>query len=517
MSPEELHEVERYLEARIRFIRAALGPTMHINDDLRRLLHEQPWGIFTLPLSGEDSFSNEYGRAVSGADVQPSANDWADRFTYLSVSGEPIPMEELPSVIALSGAAPPMQLIRIHDNVNNRHVDLYAIARAHFDSDGQVIGSVAVSIAVAEWGADRSWASHTSLHMLLRQTPNAIAIVDCTGRVLACSDAWRALPEVGDGNPVGRNIDDMLPESEPGWPDRWAAVLRGETVVEDSVLMPDPTTGDRRYMQLRYMPWRTGFGDIGGGVLYRRDVTAERLATHKLQHANRTLRRQNDALEQFAYAASHDLQEPLRAMRQFAELLDRRYGSTLDERGSRYLGHIIDGASRISDMVDGLLAFARAGESVMLEPVCLADSLARVTPDLMPRLADCGGTLTFETDLPTVLGTPTTIDSALRNVLTNAIKYRSDARALTVHIRTEREEGDTLLFVEDNGRGFAPEHNERLFRLFRRLDNVDGVEGFGIGLAVVRRQLDAIGATIEAVSAVEKGTNIVIRLRSSPG
>lgn len=504
-------EVVRYLTARGRFLGATLGERIDVDAELRRFLHEQPWGAFVLPLNGQDSFANEYARALTGADVPATADDWADRFLYQDSDGDPLPIDHLPSIVALSGETPPPRRIRLYDRENDERVDIYAYACPHLGADGQVLGSIGISLGVADWARDRSWGTHTSLSMLLRQTPNAIAILDRDGRYLACSVEWRAQSECTVSDPVGVLHEDAFDDPDPRWRDHVARVLRGETVGEDAMPVPSPVGGIPRYVQWRYVPWHNPFGDVGGVVMYRRDVTSEQHAQRRLKRANRTLRRQNEALEQFAYAASHDLQEPLRSIRQFAELMSRRYEDELDERGQRYLGHMVAGAQRISSMVDGLLAFARAGESVDLDVVSLDDRLRHVLVNLEASISESDGVVKVVAPLPPVLGHTATVDSALQNVLSNAIKYRAPSRRLRVHVSAEVDGEYVVVRIRDNGRGFASEHSERVFRLFRRLDNVADTRGSGLGLALVRRQLDAIGASISAESAPDQGTTITLR------
>lgn len=207
------------------------------------------------------------------------------------------------------------------------------------------------------------------------------------------------------------------------------------------------------------------------------------------------LRRSNADLEQFAYVASHDLQEPLRKVASFCQLLARRYSGQLDERADTYIGFAVDGARRMQLLIDDLLAFSRVGRADRpLQVVALDDCLRRAREDLSGRLRDSGATVVSD-PLPTLIGDPGLLTQLFANLIGNAVKFRGEAPPI-IRFRASRTAQGWDLSCTDNGIGIAPEHAERVFALFQRLHARDEYEGTGIGLSLCRRIVEFHGGRL---------------------
>ncbi|MET8945786.1 ATP-binding protein [Streptomyces sp. NPDC004542] len=224
------------------------------------------------------------------------------------------------------------------------------------------------------------------------------------------------------------------------------------------------------------------------------------------------LKRSNTELEQFAYVASHDLQEPLRKVSSFTQLLQRRYGGQLDAKADQYIAFAVDGANRMQTLINDLLAFSRVGrvhndhQTVDQEAV-----LSRVLDDLSVAVEETGAEITHD-PLPTVVGDTTQLAMLWQNLLSNAIKFRSPDRPPRIHISAARE-GDTWEFaVSDNGIGIAPEFHEKVFTLFQRLHTKDAYPGTGIGLAMCKKVVEFHGGVIGIDPAYTSGTRVVFTL-----
>lgn len=224
------------------------------------------------------------------------------------------------------------------------------------------------------------------------------------------------------------------------------------------------------------------------------------------------LKRSNAELEQFAYVASHDLQEPLRKVSSFTQLLQRRYGGQLDDRADQYIGFAVDGANRMQTLINDLLAFSRVGRvhndhrTVALEAV-----LGRVLDDLSVSVEETGAEITHD-PLPVVVGDTTQLGMLWQNLLSNAIKFRSPDRPPRIHISAVRE-GDTWDFaVADNGIGIAPEFHEKVFTLFQRLHTKDAYPGTGIGLAMCKKVVEFHGGRIGIDPDRTSGTRVLFTL-----
>jgi signal transduction histidine kinase len=203
------------------------------------------------------------------------------------------------------------------------------------------------------------------------------------------------------------------------------------------------------------------------------------------------LQRSNSDLEQFAYVASHDLQEPLRKVTSFCQLLERRYGGRLDERADQYIGFAVDGARRMQVLIDDLLAFSRVGRKTGdFVQVDMNEVLATALDNLSPSIEYSHAEVTCDT-LPVVHGDPVLLTAVFQNLISNAIKFRGDDPP---RIRVTAADG--TFSVTDNGIGIEPEYADRVFVIFQRLHPRSTYPGTGIGLAMVRRIVDYHGGNV---------------------
>lgn len=229
------------------------------------------------------------------------------------------------------------------------------------------------------------------------------------------------------------------------------------------------------------------------------------------------LARSNDDLEQFAYVASHDLQEPLRKVASFCQLLEQRYGDQLDERGLTYLAFAVDGAKRMQALIADLLDFSRVGRNGDAFVACDLGAIAREVVDQEAEVLG-DGQVTIG-DLPTVTADPVLWRALLANLVGNAAKYRSPDRPLVVDLRAERGDAEWILTCTDNGIGVEPRFRERVFVIFQRLHTADRYDGTGIGLALCRKIVEFHGGQIwieEPPGGVGTSVRWTVPLLASP-
>ncbi|WP_459546587.1 sensor histidine kinase [Nocardia sp. X0981] len=230
------------------------------------------------------------------------------------------------------------------------------------------------------------------------------------------------------------------------------------------------------------------------------------------------LRRSNAELEQFAYVASHDLQEPLRKVTSFCQLLEKRYGSQLDERGKQYIDFAVDGAKRMQVLINDLLTFSRVGRmSDRNQPVRLDQALDKALANLSAAVEDTEAVVERPAELPEILGEPTLLVMLWQNLLSNAIKFRRPGLAplIRLEVAAAAEDPDALLLsVTDNGIGIPPEFAEKVFVIFQRLHARDEYTGTGIGLAVCKKIVEYHGGRIWIDTAHTGGTRICFTLRA---
>jgi signal transduction histidine kinase len=231
----------------------------------------------------------------------------------------------------------------------------------------------------------------------------------------------------------------------------------------------------------------------------RRRILAEleslEAAREELTQRAHELQRSNAELEQFAYVASHDLQEPLRKVASFCQMLERRYGDQLDERGHQYIAFAVDGAKRMQDLINDLLAFSRVGRLTDEQvDVDLGAVVEEIRGELGGAIEETGARVDVG-PLPTVRGDRSLLAAVFRNLIANAIKFRGDDPPV-VRISALRDEGAWDFTVADNGIGIDDEYAERIFVIFQRLHTRAVYEGTGIGLAVCRKIIEYHGGRI---------------------
>ncbi|MBB5933890.1 signal transduction histidine kinase [Streptomyces zagrosensis] len=228
------------------------------------------------------------------------------------------------------------------------------------------------------------------------------------------------------------------------------------------------------------------------------------------------LQRSNTELEQFAYVASHDLQEPLRKVSSFTQLLQRRYGGQLDTRADQYIDFAVDGANRMQILINDLLDFSRVGRLHNAhQGVDLDTVLERTLSALSVGIEEAGATITYD-PMPTLVADPTQIGMLWQNLIGNAVKFRRQDQAPDIHITAAREDDLWRFTITDNGIGIAPEYADKVFVIFQRLHTKDVYSGSGIGLAMCKKIVEFHGGTIAVDPTYQAGTRITFTLAPEP-
>jgi signal transduction histidine kinase len=245
------------------------------------------------------------------------------------------------------------------------------------------------------------------------------------------------------------------------------------------------------------------------------DLGAVREAQERIEWVNGQLQKQaeellrsNRDLEQFAYVASHDLQEPLRKVASFCQLLQRRYAGQLDERADQYIAFAVDGAQRMQRLINDLLAFSRIGRlTTGFVEVDLNDVMETVAAQTDAARGYADGELTW-TPLPTVLGEEPLLANLLANLVSNSLKFRRPNVPPRVEITAQRLRDEWEISCRDNGIGIEPEFADKIFVIFQRLHAKDAYPGTGIGLAIVKKIVEYHGGRVWVETDVDQGTLI---------
>ncbi|NUQ00285.1 MAG: hypothetical protein HUU35_10565 [Armatimonadetes bacterium] len=246
-------------------------------------------------------------------------------------------------------------------------------------------------------------------------------------------------------------------------------------------------------------------------ALLREEIAIRRETEGALTRQARELARSNADLEQFAYVASHDLQEPLRMVASYLQLLERRYRPQLDRDAVEFIDYAVDGANRMRALINDLLAYSRVGtRGKPFEPCDMNAVLARALANLEVAIQEHHASVTAG-ELPTVPGDRTQLTQLFQNLIANAVKFRSEEPP-RIEVSAERDESGWRFAVRDNGIGIAPEHASRVFLVFQRLHTRSEYEGTGIGLAICKKIVERHGGRIWVDSIPGKGSVFMFTL-----
>jgi PAS domain S-box-containing protein len=355
------------------------------------------------------------------------------------------------------------------------------------------------------------------LSQIVEVSGDAIFSEDLDGTITS----WNAAAE----RLYGRTAEEMV--GRPTWhmlPEETALQLRsvhemalsGERVdrFDTFHLRPD---GRHIAVSVTVSPLRDHEGAMAGLATSVQDVTDRVQLTAELEDARRTQERQNVSLarsnrdlEQFAFVASHDLSEPLRAMTGFVQLLEKRYAEVLDERGLGYVAHIVDGSARMRTLIEDLLEYSRY---LLVDPTGRLVRTGEAAREVASSM-ELSGVVVGE--LPDVWYDETSVRAVLQNLIGNAVKFHKPDTAPVVEVTGRTEDGRVLLCVDDNGIGIEPQYRDRIFGMFARLHVREAYSGTGIGLAIVQQVAERSGGTAWVEESHLGGSRFCVTLPAVP-
>jgi PAS domain S-box-containing protein len=343
------------------------------------------------------------------------------------------------------------------------------------------------------------------LAAIVESSQDAILSQDLTGRIQSWNRGATRMFGYSISEIIGCSSELLIPEISR--PELDAALARARAGEATEQLVSEWVRKDRTRLAVAVTisPFLQN-GEVSGLSMIVRDITSLRAKTVELE-------RSNEELEQFAFVASHDLQEPLRMVVSFMDLLKRSHAGALDETALKYVDFAVDGASRMKQLIDALLVYsrvdARGGDFERVQLSAVFENVIRLIPLLVQ---ESGARITCDV-LPEVWGDSAQLEQLMQNLLSNAIKFRSD-RPLEIRVKCSDQSTHWEVSVQDNGIGFETRHADRIFQMFQRVHDRDS--GSGIGLAIARRIIGRHGGRIWANAVAGEGAVFRFTLPKHP-
>jgi PAS domain S-box-containing protein len=375
-----------------------------------------------------------------------------------------------------------------------------------YDAEAQILKWVGTCTDIEE--KKREAEAFAARAAIVEAADDAIIGEDLEGNIVTWNGGARRLYGYSAEEAIGQSAALLIPPEMPGELPEILKTIRGGETMEHHETVRVRKDGKRLDVSFTLSPIKDGQGKITGIAGIARDIT-------EAKQAEADLRRSNAELEQFAFVASHDLQEPLRAMAGTVQILQRRYQGQLDARADEIITHAVAAVTRMQTLVSDLLAFSRLnrhGDSFALTDFTAV--LRDVSANLEVAIAESGAVITCD-DLPEVMADASQMRQLLQNLLSNSIKFRGQ-QSLQIHISARREENKWLFSIRDNGPGIEPQYFERIFVIFQRLHTRDEYPGTGIGLAVCKKIVERHGGRIWLESEEGKGTTFFFTIADAP-
>lgn len=383
------------------------------------------------------------------------------------------------------------------------------------DASGRIVGASKVARDITE--QTKATEAQERLAAIVESSDDAIISKDLNGIIRSWNRGAERTFGYKAEEAIGQHISILaVPERSDEMPNILERISRGERI-DHYVTKRRTKDGRVLSVSLTVSPVRDASGRIVGASKVARDMTEREQHQQALREANAALKRSNADLEQFAYSASHDLQEPLRMVATYTELLRKKFGQQLGERGDEYIRYAVEGALRMERLIKDLLAFTQAS-SLGQEPtewVDANDVVDDVLANLATAIADSNATVTRDT-LPAVRIHKFQLQQLFQNLIGNAIRYRG-ADPPRIHVGVGRSDGEWVFSVQDNGIGIDQQYKEQVFGIFKRLHSAAEYPGTGMGLAICQRIVQRAGGRIWVESELGRGSTFFFTLAAEPG
>lgn len=371
---------------------------------------------------------------------------------------------------------------------------------------GQECRAVTLDISTRKQAADalESSLGHIKLIQDAIDAHSLVAITDHRGKIIYANDKFCAVSQYAHKELLGQNhrILNSGFHSKEFFRELWKGIAK--RYIWKGEIRNRAKDGSLYWLDATIVPFINAVGSPYQYVAISTEISQRKRLEQLMERQIEELARSNAELAQFAYVATHDLQEPLRAVTSCVQLLGKHYEGRLDARADEYIAHAVTGTQRMHALINDLLTYSQINASQSLVPVDCTALLDNVLASLMLAIAESGAVITHE-PLPTVNGIPSQLMQLFQNLIGNALKFRGN-RPPAIRIGAVLTAGEWLFSVADNGIGMEPQYCERIFRVFQRLHTRTEYPGTGIGLAICKKVVEHHGGRIWVESQLKQGS-----------
>jgi len=373
--------------------------------------------------------------------------------------------------------------------------------------DGLMVLSVIVDISERKRIEAEKKIAEEQFRLAVEACPSGMIMVDRAGTIVLANAETERLFGYSRQELIGQSVDMLVParlrQAHPEFRGTFVAHPGTRAMGVGRDLFGLRKDGTEFPVEVGLNPIETREGLLVLSVIV--DISARKRAEQAIVDHSRNLQRSNADLEQFAYVAAHDLQEPLRMVASYTELLAVRYGGKLDDKADKYIRYAVDGAKRMQGLISDLLAYSRVGtQGKPLQPTQSGIVVSHVIEQMRARIQEAQAEIACGM-LPTVKADEMQLRQLFQNLIGNALKFRSE-RVPRIRLDARRQNREWLFSVEDNGIGIDGQYAERVFQMFQRLHERGKYEGSGIGLAIAKRIVERHGGKIWFESEPDRGT-----------
>ncbi len=487
-------------------------------EKLQVLFHLLPVGISVIDDQRVVKDQNQALEEILGLSWDQVVRGDFEKRTYLHPDGTPFSLEEFPSVQALKERKAVHNTEIGIEREDGSTVWTRVSATPLPFQDWQVMliteditDQKKASIALKK-SEEETCQKLAEIESIYRSAPVGLCVIDNKCRFIRINEELAEINGVPVADHIGRTIREVVPYIgdqaeailqkilETGQP-QFNVEISGETISQPGV---------QRFWNESWFPLYAGREIIGVNIVVE-EITERKRTEQALQEYAESLKRSNEELERFAYVASHDLQEPLRSVISYAQLLSRRYKGHLDTDADDFIDFIVDSGKRMQALITDLLEYSRVStRGKPLQPMDPEQVLSEVLKNLETAMEESGATITHD-PLPLVQGDALQVQQVLQNLIENAIKFRS-SEPLKIQIGVQNQGTMVRFSIRDNGIGIAPEFHQRIFVIFQRLHSRKDYPGTGIGLAICKRIVERHGGRIWVESGPGQGSTFFFTL-----